>query len=140
MARTFYKLSTLHLPWLFLGDFNAILARHKHKGGSFYYHIHKAQGILDFAERNNLLDLKNSGSIFTWCNNQAGTAYQWAILDRCLINLEWNAFFKFYNLKHLSPTFYDHSPLSLFFSIQPFQKHKFFHFENFWLDYVVVIL
>lgn len=99
------KLAVLHLPWLIFGDFSAILANHEHKGGTFSYYIHKFQGFLDFVERNNLLELKNSGSHFTWFNNQAGTARRWNRLDRCLVNMEWNSFFNSYNLKHLNRAF-----------------------------------
>lgn len=130
------KITTLHLPWLILGNFDAILARHERRVGFFSSYIRKARSFLNFVESNNLLDLKYSSSQFTWSNNQSGSARRWARLDRCLVNVEWNSFFISYNLKHLSCAFSDHSPLLLFVCIQSFQNHKIFRFENFWLDYV----
>lgn len=75
------KLSTINLPWLIIGDFNAITSREGHKGGSFASYSRKACYFLNFIEDNNLLDLQFSGPKYTWCNNQAGISKRWARLD-----------------------------------------------------------
>ncbi|XP_039118470.1 uncharacterized protein LOC120254421 [Dioscorea cayenensis subsp. rotundata] len=130
------KITCLRIPWLILGDFNSVLSRSKHKGGSFSYYSRKSRLFLDFVDSNNLLDLKYTGSPYTWCNNQFGSAHRWARLDRCLVNVDWLASFKSYNLKHLTRSFSDHSPLFLSASFLPFHKKNVFRFENFWLDFL----
>lgn len=130
------KISKLHLPWLIIGDFNAVLSRNEFKGGNFFYYNRKAQFFREFVDFNNLIDLNHSGPQFTWCNNQNGLARHWARLDRCLVNLDWTNVFRFYNLKHLSRVFSDHSPLLLDINVHTHPKPYYFRFNNFWLDYL----
>lgn len=92
------KLSSLQIPWLVAGDFNAILQTEQ---VFIAYYDWKAQFFLDFIVGNNLIDLKYSGPHFTWCNNQSGLAQRWVRLDRYLVNLAWANSFKINNLKHL---------------------------------------
>lgn len=115
-----------------MGDFNSILHRTKHKGGSFAYYERKARSFIDFVESNNLMDLNFSGPHFTWCNNQSGLARRWARLDRCLVNFDWLNIFKLNNLQHLSGSFSDHSPFLLSSSISTQHRKRIFHFDNSW--------
>lgn len=130
------KISQLHLPWLIIGDFNAVLSRQEFKGGNFSYYDRKARFFKDFVDLNNLIDFNFSGPQFTWCNNQLGPARRWARLDRCLVNLEWINVFRFYKLQHLCRAFSDHSPILLNISIHSYSRRKIFHFNNFWLDFI----
>ena len=41
-------MSYLSLPWLVLGDFNAVIAYAEHKGGFFYYYSRKANFLFFF--------------------------------------------------------------------------------------------
>lgn len=100
------KISSLHLPWLIVGDFNSILSRNEHKEGSFAYYDKKARFLLNFIDENNLFDLKFYCSPYTWCNNQHGATHWWARIDWCLVNMEWNSAFESYALKHLSCTLF----------------------------------
>lgn len=125
------KIFYLHLPWLIIGNFNFVLSRSEHKGGSYAYYDRKARLFLDFVENNNLFDLNFSSPQFTWCNNHYGRPHLWAKLDRCLVNFEWTNVFNSYNLKHLSHSFFDHSHLLLSISMHPLNKHSVFQFENF---------
>lgn len=77
-------MTSLHIPWLIVGDFKSIVTNNGHKGGRFSYYSRKSHFFLNFIEDNNLLDLHYIGPNFTWCNNQSGTARHWARLDRCL--------------------------------------------------------
>ncbi|XP_039141957.1 uncharacterized protein LOC120279156 [Dioscorea cayenensis subsp. rotundata] len=129
------KISSLHLPWLIIGDFNSILSPSDHKGGRFYYYSRKALFFRDFIDSNNLFNLNSSGPPFTWCNNQRGLARRWARLDRCLVNLEWSSLFKNCTLKHLSRSCSDHSPLLLSIFANDSRSRNLFRFENFWFDY-----
>lgn len=33
----------LNIPWIIIGDFNAVVDLNKHKGGSHYYYVRKAR-------------------------------------------------------------------------------------------------
>lgn len=72
------KISSLNIPWLILGDFNAIITSDEHKGGRFSYYSKKASYFLNFIDNNNMLDLHFVGLKYTWCNNQNGMARRWA--------------------------------------------------------------
>lgn len=125
------RLAALDLPWLLVGDFNTIVNRSEHKGGSFLYYSRKANFFLNFIDSNNLFDFNFSGFRFTWCNNQSGLARRWARLDRCLANASWLSTFASYSLIHLPRIFSDHAPLLLSFSSNPSRKNNSFKFENF---------
>lgn len=64
----------IKLPWIFIGDFNAISGAHEHKGKCA---PNKPQ-FIDFQvwhSQNSLVDLRTKGSQFTWYNGRAGTGY-----------------------------------------------------------------
>lgn len=129
------KITALLIPWLIVGDFNTVLHRSEHKGGSFSYYDRKSRYFLDFVESNNLIDLNYFGPHFTWCNNQSALARRWARLDRCLMNLAWSSYFKFNNLKHLSRSLSDHSPFFLRSSPTHFLNKRVFRFDS-WFDFL----
>lgn len=57
------KISHLHLPWLIIGDFNAVLSRNEFigGGGDFLIMIEMLVFLRDFVDFNNLLDLNYTG-------------------------------------------------------------------------------
>ncbi|KAH7659849.1 DNase I-like protein [Dioscorea alata] len=79
-------IASLNLPWILIGDFNAIASLNEFQGGSRNYYRSKARVFSDFIFLNNVLDVNYISSRFTWCNNQVGAARKWACLDRCLLN------------------------------------------------------
>ncbi|KAJ0969863.1 hypothetical protein J5N97_022740 [Dioscorea zingiberensis] len=127
--------SKLSLPWILLGDFNAILNPTEHRGGNFDHYSAKAKLFSDFINENQLFDLGFIGSPFTWCNNQIGLARRWARLDRVLANNEWLSSFDSYFNRHLSRTASDHSPMLVIAKSNSNHKRRVFRFENFWFDY-----
>lgn len=129
-------ISNLRFPWLVVGDFNSIVTRNEHKGGTFSYYSRKARYFHNFINNTNLVDLSFSGPVFTWCNNQHGAARRWARLDRGLVNTIWMDKFPSYSLKHLPRIFSDHAPLLLTMSSHNPNFYKVFHFENYWLDHI----
>ena len=49
-------MSSLNLPWLIVGDLNAIGSQAKHCEGRFYYYSHKSNAFIFFIAKNTLLD------------------------------------------------------------------------------------
>lgn len=82
-------MSSLNIPWLLSGDFNATINKEKHKGSSFKNYAPKSKSFSKFIFKNSLIDLNFIGSHFTWCNDQDGLACRWARLDRFLANSTW---------------------------------------------------
>lgn len=76
----------LNLPWIVLGDFNAIMSTAEHKESNFRYYARKAYLFSKFIFDNVLIDVSYLGASFSWCNGQRGLARRWARLDRCLVN------------------------------------------------------
>lgn len=60
-----FGMSQINLPWLVIGDFNAISSFVEHKGGAFHYHANKARLFSNFMADNSLLDIGFIGSIFS---------------------------------------------------------------------------
>ncbi|KAJ0960519.1 hypothetical protein J5N97_001609 [Dioscorea zingiberensis] len=127
--------SSFDLPWILLGDFNAILTNEEHRGGRFDYYNPKSKLFNEFINVNHLFDLGYIGSPFTWCNNQLGLARRWARLDRFLANNDWVSKFDSYFNKHLPRTASDHSPLLLTATSGSQHKHRVFRFDNYWFEY-----
>ncbi|KAJ0967671.1 hypothetical protein J5N97_024588 [Dioscorea zingiberensis] len=129
------SISSLNLPWILMGDFNAILNSEEHRGGCFDHYAAKAKHFTDFISSNQLFDLGFYGTPYTWCNNQSGMARRWARLDRFLANNIWLTNFDSYYNKHLPRTASDHSPMFLIAKLFAHQKKKIFRFENYWFEY-----
>lgn len=110
-------MASINLPWILIGDFNAITSLNEFQGGSQIYYRRKDHVFSDFIISNNLLDVNFIGSNFTWCNNQYGTARKWARLDKCLLNPCCSALCEAYFNKHLPRLFSDHSSFLLWLLI-----------------------
>ncbi|KAJ0987975.1 hypothetical protein J5N97_006331 [Dioscorea zingiberensis] len=67
--RDLSHMSSLSLPWVLVGDFNAILSIEEHRGGRFDRYAVKSKLFSEFMSVNHLLDLGFYGTAFTWCNN-----------------------------------------------------------------------
>lgn len=106
------------------------------QGGSYNYYHRKVHLFSDFIICINLFEARYTGSSFTWCNNQTGTARKWARLDRCLLNIRYISYFDSYLIKNLPRIFSDHAPLLLTLTHRISLKKKVFRFDNFWLDYI----
>ncbi|KAJ0961508.1 hypothetical protein J5N97_002012 [Dioscorea zingiberensis] len=128
-------ISMLDLPWILLGDFNAILNTNEHRGGLFVNYSLKSRHFNDFLIQNQLFDLGFYGPPFTWCNNQGGLARRWARLDRFLANSAWLSSFDSYCNNHLPRIHSDHSPMFLIAKFFNHKKQRVFRFEDFWFGY-----
>lgn len=76
--------SSIHLPWLLVGDFNAILSDLDHKEGNSNSYTSKSFFSNNFVNTNNLLDLSFIGLRFTWCNGHSALACHWPALSAIL--------------------------------------------------------
>ncbi|KAJ0963246.1 hypothetical protein J5N97_028368 [Dioscorea zingiberensis] len=129
-------ISSLNLPRILMGDFNAILNNEEHRGGRFDHYAAKAKQFNDFVSHSQLFDLGYHGTPYTnWCNNQTGLARRWARLDRFLANNAWLTNFDSYYNQHLPRTASDHSPIFLVAKFFSNKKRKVFRFENYWFEY-----
>ena len=68
------SIALLDLPWLIIGDFNAILLVSEHRGGNSSSYNAKWKLFNEFVSNNFLLDLGFLGPEFTWCNGRGGLA------------------------------------------------------------------
>ena len=78
-------------PWLFIGDFNAVMGAHEKRGRW----PPSTVSCLDFGSWSNanlLTHLPTSGPLLTWTNGRFGTVNVALRLDRSICNEEWLAF------------------------------------------------
>ena len=130
--------ATICGAWIVIGDFN--LTRDP---------ADKNNDNFNFAEANNFNDLINSLCLieipladraYTWSNNWADPTL--VRLDRCFVNVEWDAIFPNTTLSSLTRFCSDHVPL-LLTACTRIPRGSCFRFENSWLvrhDFRSVIL
>ncbi|KAI9077290.1 hypothetical protein K1719_040734 [Acacia pycnantha] len=125
--------SSIHSPWLLVGDFNAILSANERRGRS----SRRAQGCASFNKfihYNGFLDMGSTSPSFTW---KRGTLLM--RLDRAICNSDWVQSFPHYGVDHLPKVFSDHRPILINLNldsqrhISPFNKP--FRFMAPWLTH-----
>jgi len=75
-------------PWLFIGDFNAILGAHEKRGRRPPPTL-SCEDFLNWSNANLLNHLPTSGSFFTWTNGRFGNENVALRLDRAVCNEAW---------------------------------------------------
>ncbi|KAG5628289.1 hypothetical protein H5410_000006 [Solanum commersonii] len=89
-------------PWAVCGDFNTIITREEKKGGN-PFNITDSTPFINCIDDCMLMDAGYSDNNFTWCNNHKKVSRKmWEILDRLLINNEWEELFKSTTVQHLA--------------------------------------
>lgn len=94
-----------HLPWLVLGDFNAMLHSTNKKGG-VPLTFNDCKPFLHGINDCELIDLLVSGSPFTWHKNNV---HEW--LDWAFSNLAWLHIWPKSHVAHLARAKSDHCPI-----------------------------
>ncbi|XP_062094015.1 uncharacterized protein LOC133800051 [Humulus lupulus] len=120
--------------WVILGDFNAIFTAKDRNGGK---PVSKAE-LLDSSQwlaRTQMDALKQTGSFFTWTNNQDGRARIYSKIDHVFANEDWVDLFPNTTTVFNWETVSDHCSCTL--SIQGMENLgvKLFRFYNFWADH-----
>jgi hypothetical protein len=83
------SLNSLHaqhdLPWTFIGDFNAIIGAHEHRGRLEPARI-SMEDFQSWSEFFDLIHLPTRGAEFTWANGRSGNRFTERRLDRAICN------------------------------------------------------
>lgn len=97
------------VPWLIVGDFNAVRYQNEAKGGSLDWPAWK-NDLNDCIMRAGVEDLRHGGFLFTWSNRKE-VAPILRKLDRALINMDWDISFPGSDVQFLPSGLSDHSPM-----------------------------
>ncbi|CAN1191383.1 Putative ribonuclease H protein At1g65750 [Linum perenne] len=99
--------SQITIPWLVMGDFNAMVSSSDKRGGA-RFSISHSQPFIDCCDICGLIDPGVIGPRFTWYRNSTSER-----LDRGLINSEWILKFPYTIIRHLRRQYSDHRPILL---------------------------
>ncbi|PNY03672.1 ribonuclease H [Trifolium pratense] len=77
-------------PWLFVGDFNAVLGAHEKRGKRLPPKL-SCKDFLLWTNANHLLYLNTIGVHFTWANGRAGNEFVTLQLDHSICNQAWQS-------------------------------------------------
>ncbi|KAJ9536525.1 LOW QUALITY PROTEIN: hypothetical protein OSB04_un000277 [Centaurea solstitialis] len=125
-----FKVLMGNKPWIITGDFNATLFPHDSFGGS----SRRSAEMMDFSycvEDVDVLDVRFSGVLYTWCQKPKEELGLRRKLDRVLANLEFTSMFDNATVKFLPRGLSDHSPSVLSFDGGVRKKKYGFKFDNF---------
>ncbi|VVA35089.1 PREDICTED: reverse mRNAase [Prunus dulcis] len=75
-------------PWIIMGDLNEVNWSYEKEGGA-NWNRKRRRFLLEYMEKNNLLDLGFKGSIFTWERSLGENGHVRERLDRALANYHW---------------------------------------------------
>jgi hypothetical protein len=73
------------LPWSFIGDFNAIIGAHEHRGRFIPARLSMDE-FQSWSDAFNLIHMPTRGAEFTWANGRRGNRYTERRLDRVICN------------------------------------------------------
>lgn len=99
-------------PWLFLGDFNAVLGAHEKRGCRPPPPL-SCLDFLNWSNANLLTHLNTLGAFYSWTNGRLGTANVALRLDRAICNADWIHYWRKSSCSALVRHQSDHYPLHL---------------------------
>ncbi|CAM9001934.1 unnamed protein product [Rhodiola kirilowii] len=120
-------------PWVILGDFNEVLRGNEVQGIRHrrMWQIEAFRRVVDDCE---LIDLGYAGYPFTFSNRRQGILETKARLDRAFVNKAWLGAGLEFQVKHLTVTASDHSPILLSPKAGVVNEaDRGFRFESMWL-------
>ncbi|XP_074277174.1 uncharacterized protein LOC141600819 [Silene latifolia] len=117
-------------PWLWLGDFNAVLSPIERLGGSTteaeMEHFQECVSLCGME------DINATWALYTWSNKQEPTARVYSRLDRAMGNQEWLDEFGDY-IAHFHPEgLFDHCPCTVVNRKAEFDGRRSFKYFNMW--------
>jgi len=122
------------VPWLCIGDFNAITSSMEKSSSSARSHSQNFDFQRALADCQ-LVDLGFHGPKYTWSNGRGGAALTRKRLDRAVANVEWSSYFNASEVNVLARLASDHNPLLLSCSSNrevKWKKHRSFKYEAGW--------
>lgn len=102
----------LSIPWCTLGDFNAIIGAHEHRGATPPAPI-SMNDFLNWSNNDNFIHLPTRGVHFTWANERHGRRYTERRLDRALCNNQMLDICSSISVSTLTKQRSDHYPILL---------------------------
>jgi len=121
------------IPWIVLGDFNAILTADDRVGGDMNWYRHQ-DDFHNCIRQSELLQIPYTGIRFTWHNGQHGDhiiqkKLDWIFGNQCLFST-WPAAHSVFQPRHIS----DHSAMILHLQTDSYKRQVPFKFLNLWAD------
>lgn len=122
---------TYRAPWIFLGDFNAVLGAHEKRGRLLPPSI-SCTNFLSWSNANLLLHLNTNGVQFTWNNGRLDSDSVFLRLDRAICNEAWTDLWGVTSCTALVRTHSDHHPLLVHSDFSFVRKTASFKFFKTW--------
>ncbi|KAL0370779.1 UNVERIFIED_CONTAM: hypothetical protein Sangu_0396000 [Sesamum angustifolium] len=98
------------LPWMCVGDFNAILSNLE-KDGTLPTPQWQLRAFREALTDCDLHDVSFAGFPFTWDNNREYPHTVWKRLYRACVNTIWNQLWLNFHVLHLQRIYFDHAPI-----------------------------
>lgn len=117
------------VPWLCIGDFNAIAAQTDKLGG----HPFNGSFSNNFMNTFGMIDLGFYGNPYTWLNHRQGHSLIKERLDWEVASCQWIHLFPSFSITHLPAHTSNHNPLILDIAIPSPSFPRSFCFEEFWI-------
>ncbi|CAN1129256.1 hypothetical protein LINPERHAP2_LOCUS5114 [Linum perenne] len=119
-----------NLPVCMIGDFNMV--RNTQEVASGYRSLNEMRAFNDFIEDFGLIDLPLGGASYTFSNLRDVASL--SRIERALVSVEWEGFFKDCSLRAMARTCSDHYPLVLACTLDKIIRRP-WKFELMWLDH-----
>ncbi|XP_039690616.1 uncharacterized protein [Medicago truncatula] len=121
-------------PWLYMGDFNAILGAHEKRGRRPPPPL-SCEDFLNWTNANILNHLPTLGTFYTWTNGRFGDENVALRLDRAVCNEEWINFWRSSNCADLVRHQSDHHPILLSLIYSTVMHASPFKFFKAWISH-----
>lgn len=107
----FIKQKNTQEPWLLCGDLNCVMHVDERIGAPL--RRREIESITQCMNECNMVDVKSTGSLFTWNNKQLGEARVYSKIDRIMANQAWQTHYCNAEVGYLNEGLFDHTPALL---------------------------